>query len=129
MRGVHYSACSLCYKKIAQFHQKCSLIRDCSLFRHLLLPEYTVDGVINHVTNLPKYIFFCYFSNFIAPCPLGYQINNQINKDLNGLYCCKIKIDGVTCDGFKYYHPNLKRSKCCKSCTLESGCFENSVGK
>ena len=42
MRGVHYSACSLCYKKIAQFHQKCSLMRDCSLFRRLLLPEYTV---------------------------------------------------------------------------------------
>ena len=37
-----YSACSLCYKKITQFHQKCSLMRDCSLFRHLLLPEYTV---------------------------------------------------------------------------------------
>ena len=33
---------SLCYKKIAQFHQKCSLMRDCSLFRRLLLPEYTV---------------------------------------------------------------------------------------
>ena len=42
MRGVHYSACSLCYKEIAQFHQKCSLMRDCSLFRRLLLPEYTV---------------------------------------------------------------------------------------
>ena len=42
MRGVHYSACSLCYKKISQFHQKCSLMRDCSLFRRLLLPEYTV---------------------------------------------------------------------------------------
>ena len=42
MRGVHYSACSLCYKKIAQFHQKFSLMRDCSLFRRLLLPEYTV---------------------------------------------------------------------------------------
>ena len=40
MRGVHYSACSLCYKKIAQFHQECSLMRDCSLFRRL--PEYTV---------------------------------------------------------------------------------------
>ena len=45
MRGVHYSACSLCYKKIAQFHQKCSLMRDCSLFRRLLLPEYTVYNV------------------------------------------------------------------------------------
>ena len=42
MRGVHYSACSLSYKKIAQFHQKCSLMRDCSLLRRLLLPEYTV---------------------------------------------------------------------------------------
>ena len=45
MRGVHYSACSLCYKKIAQFHQKCSLMRDCSLFRRLLLPEYTVCNI------------------------------------------------------------------------------------
>ena len=34
---------SICYKKIAQFHQKCSLMRDCSLFRRLLLPEYTVN--------------------------------------------------------------------------------------
>ena len=42
VRGVHYSACSLYYKKIAQFHQKCSLMRDFSLFRRLLLPEYTV---------------------------------------------------------------------------------------
>ena len=29
MRGVYYSACSLCYKTIAQFHQKCLLMRDC----------------------------------------------------------------------------------------------------
>ena len=42
----------LCYKKIAQFHQKCSLMRDCSLFRHLLLPEYTVLGYCqNHETS------------------------------------------------------------------------------
>ena len=53
----------------------------------------------------------------------------HLNKDLNGRYCCKIKIDDVTCDGFKYYHPNLKCSKCCKCCTLEFGCFDNSVGK
>ena len=46
MRGVHYSACSLCYKKIAQFHQKCSLMRDCSLFRRLLLPEYTAQWCV-----------------------------------------------------------------------------------
>ena len=45
MRGVHYSACGLCYKKIAQFHQKCSLMRDCSLFRRLLLPDYTVHYI------------------------------------------------------------------------------------
>ena len=42
MRGVYYSACSLCYKTIPQFHQKCLLMRDCLLFRHLLLPESTV---------------------------------------------------------------------------------------
>jgi hypothetical protein len=42
MRGVYYSACSLCYKAIAQFHQKCLLMRDCVLFRRLLLPESTV---------------------------------------------------------------------------------------
>ena len=42
MRGVYYSAYSLCYKTIAQFHQKCLLMRDCLLFRRLLLPESTV---------------------------------------------------------------------------------------
>ena len=42
MRGVYYSACSLYYKTIAQFHQKCLLMRDCLLFRRLLLPESTV---------------------------------------------------------------------------------------
>ena len=42
MRGFYYSACSLCYKTIAQFHQKCLLMRDCLLFRRLLLPESTV---------------------------------------------------------------------------------------
>ena len=31
MRGVYYSSCSLCYKTIAQFHQKCLLMRDCLL--------------------------------------------------------------------------------------------------
>ena len=51
MRGVHYSACSLSYKKIAQFHQKCSLMRDCSLFRRLLLPEYTV---LHHLKGVLK---------------------------------------------------------------------------
>ena len=44
MRGVYYSACSLCYKTIAQFQQKCLLMRDCLLFRRLLLPESTVPG-------------------------------------------------------------------------------------
>ena len=39
---VYNSACSLCYKTIPQFHQKCFLIRDCLLFRRLLLPESTV---------------------------------------------------------------------------------------
>ena len=43
MRGVYYSACSLCYKTITQFHQKCLQIRDCLLFRRLLLPESTVE--------------------------------------------------------------------------------------
>ena len=54
MRGVHYSACSLCYKKIAQFHQKCSLMRDCSLFRRLLLPEYTVVPKCQSFVNVYK---------------------------------------------------------------------------
>ena len=35
-------ACSLCYKTIVQFHQKCLLMRDCLLFRRLLLPESTL---------------------------------------------------------------------------------------
>ena len=53
-------------------------------------------------------------------------MDNQRNKDLNGHYCCKIKIDDGTCDGFKDYRfkydrPNLKHSKCCN--------FDNSVGK
>ena len=47
-------------------------------------------------------------------------MDNQINKDLKGRYCCKIKIDDGTCDGFKDYHfmydrPNFKHSKCCKN--------------
>ena len=54
MRGAHYSACSLCYKKFAQFHQKCSLMRDCSLFRRLLLPEYTVFDEVNR----PNILYF-----------------------------------------------------------------------
>ena len=44
MRGVYYSACSLCYKTISADHQKCLLMRDCLLFRRLLLPESTVLG-------------------------------------------------------------------------------------
>ena len=49
MRGVYYSACSLCYKTIAQFHQKCLLMRDCLLFRRLLLlPESTVHNNWTH---------------------------------------------------------------------------------
>ena len=42
MKGAHYSACSLGHKTIAQFHQKCSLMNDCLLFRRLLLPEFIV---------------------------------------------------------------------------------------
>ena len=45
-------ACSLCYKTIAQFHQKCSLMRDCSLFRRLLLSEYTVYYILHTVKVL-----------------------------------------------------------------------------
>ena len=44
---VYYSACSLCYKTIAQFHQKCLVMRDCLLFRRLLLPESTVHTYIH----------------------------------------------------------------------------------
>ena len=42
MRGVYYSACSLCYKTIGVCTKKCLLMRDCLLFRRLLLPESTV---------------------------------------------------------------------------------------
>ena len=49
MRGVYYSACSLCYNTIAHFHQKSLLMRDCLLFRRLLLPESTVFSVIQMV--------------------------------------------------------------------------------
>ena len=41
MRGVYYSACSLCYKTIGAIKQKCLLMRDC-----LLLPEYTVFTIV-----------------------------------------------------------------------------------
>ena len=72
MRGVHYSACSLCYKKIAQVHQKCSLMRGCSLFRRLLLPEYTVfkgqKEVISHFEALSSSQFelcaFVFYRSF-----------------------------------------------------------------
>ena len=64
MRGVYYSACSLCYKTIAQFHQKCLLMRDCLLFRRLLLPESTVctlKSTINnyHLTGKKCNLFDC----------------------------------------------------------------------
>ena len=51
--------CSLlsCYKKIAQFHQKCSLMRDCSLFRRLLLPEYT--AIPNEESRQNGFTLFC----------------------------------------------------------------------
>ena len=42
MRGVYNSACSLCYKSISADHQKCLLMRDCLLFKRLLIPESTV---------------------------------------------------------------------------------------
>ena len=64
MRGVHYLACSLCYKKIAQFHQKCPLMRDCSLFRRLLLPEYTVIDTKLH--QFSKFILILSFPLFIC---------------------------------------------------------------
>ena len=39
-------------KTIAQFHQKCLLMRDCLLFRRLLLPESTVlDQNVNELEN------------------------------------------------------------------------------
>ena len=53
MRGVYYSACSLCYKTIAQFHQKCLLMRDCLLFRRLLLPESTVLCYWDYMCQYP----------------------------------------------------------------------------
>ena len=44
MRGVYYSACSLCYITISVIKQKYLLMRDCLLLRRLLLPESTVFG-------------------------------------------------------------------------------------
>ena len=63
IRGVHYSACSSCYKKIAQFHQKCSLMRDCSLFRRLLLKfvffeKATKFDEISILLLTNKFVFF-----------------------------------------------------------------------
>ena len=49
-------------KKIAQFHQKCSLMRDCSLFRRLLLPEYTVLSLDSGINVGPTFINFGFFS-------------------------------------------------------------------
>ena len=66
MRGVYYSACSLCYKTIAQFHQKCLLMRDCLLFRRLLLPESTVPrtSYIKLITVLPYGMSVYYISTW-----------------------------------------------------------------
>ena len=58
MRGVYYSACSLCYKTIGVCTKKCLLMRDCLLFRRLLLPESTV--------------------------PVPFQRNNRFNQFLAG---------------------------------------------
>ena len=44
MRGVYYSACSLCYKTIGVTENIRLLLRDGLLFRRLLLPESTVHG-------------------------------------------------------------------------------------
>ena len=55
MRGVYYSACSLCYKTIAQFHQKYLLMRDCLLFRRLLLPESSVCNT--EETPQPNFLY------------------------------------------------------------------------
>ena len=49
MRGVYYSACSLCYKTIGVTKNIRLLLRDGLLFRRLLLPESTV------ITNAPFY--------------------------------------------------------------------------
>ena len=76
MRGVYYSACSLCYKTIARFHQKCLLMRDCLLFRRLLLPESTVITL------------FCYFqsisevSSFTLELELNQELASIIKDDL-----------------------------------------------
>ena len=45
MRGVYYSACSLCYKTIGVTKNIRLLLRDGLLFRRLLLPESTVYTV------------------------------------------------------------------------------------
>ena len=49
MRGVYYSACSLCYKTIGVTKNIRLLLRDGLLFRRLLLPESTVPCVIHSV--------------------------------------------------------------------------------
>ena len=45
MRGVYYSACSLCYKTIGVTKNIRLLLRDGLLFRRLLLPESTVSNI------------------------------------------------------------------------------------
>ena len=65
MRGVYYSACTLCFKTISADHQKCLLMRDCLLFKRLLLPESTVIC----------FWLTCFFIN------LGLSVRFQIRLD------------------------------------------------
>ena len=51
MRGVYYSACSLCYKTIGVTKNICLLLRDSLLFRRLLLPESTVVDKVEPVVE------------------------------------------------------------------------------
>ena len=55
MRGVYYSACSLCYKTIGVTKNICLLLRDDLLFRRLLLPESTVLTLEEDIVKMQRY--------------------------------------------------------------------------
>ena len=70
MRGVYYSACSLCYKTIGVTKNIRLLLRDGLLFMRLLLPESTVvcklDGqFLNEGNRMMKYAYYVQYDDFI----------------------------------------------------------------
>ena len=85
MRGVYYSACSLCYKTIGVTKNICLLLRDGLLFRRLLLLESTV---------------LCYLSgqNFVRGA-----VNWNSGRVLKELQSHLVSLVGIlAADGFCY---------------------------